>query len=114
MVIIGLDPFAQLIRFESGVAYEQPPDLVGPPPPPSPKPVRYYGRAKIDPQRVARETSVIIEEVIQRLTSQVGAEVEVSLEIKATKRDGFDDQTVRTVSENSRTLRFEAFDFEEE
>lgn len=91
-----------------------PPDRGGPLPPQAPKLVRYYGRAKIDPQRVARETSVIIEEVIQRLTSQMGAEVEVSLEIKATKRDGFDDQTVRTVSENSRTLRFETFDFEEE
>ena len=61
----------------------------------------------------AREKSVVVDEVIQRLTSQVGTEVEVTLEVKARKADGFDDQTVRTISENSRTLKFDHFEFEE-
>jgi hypothetical protein len=85
------------------------------PPEPEPelKPVRYYGRVTIDPQRVNREMNLVVEEVVQRLTSQVGCEVEIALEIKAEYTDGFDDQTVRTISENSRTLKFEDFGFEE-
>ena len=84
-----------------------------PEPEPETKPVRYYGRVAVDPQRVNREISLVVEEVIQRLTSQMGTEVEIALEIKAKQPDGFDDQTVRTISENSRTLKFEDFGFEE-
>ena len=88
----------------------------GPQPPepePEPKLVRYYGRVTIDPQRVNREMNLVVEEVVQRLTSQVKCEVEIALEIKAEYTGGFDDQTVRTISENSRTLKFEDFGFEE-
>jgi len=56
---------------------------------------------------------VIVEEVVQRLTSQVGCEVEITLEISARRPEGFDENTVRTVSENSRTLKFEQYGFEE-
>ena len=74
---------------------------------------RYYGRVSLTPQRVNREMDVIVEEIIQRLTELVGCEVEVTVEIKATKPDGFDDATMRTISENGRTLKFESFGFEE-
>ena len=74
---------------------------------------RYYGRVKIDPQRVNKEMGVIVEEVIERLTSQLGCEVEISLEVQADKPDGFEEGTVRTVNENSRTLKFDDFGFEE-
>jgi hypothetical protein len=86
-------------------------DTGGPTPPPPL--TRYYGRATVDAQRVNREIGVIVEEVIQRLTGQVGCEVEITLEIRARKPDGFDESTVRTISENSRTLKFEGFGFEE-
>jgi len=56
---------------------------------------------------------VIVEEVIERLTSQVGCEVEIDVEIAARLPEGFDESTVRTVTENSRTLKFEHFGFEE-
>jgi hypothetical protein len=74
---------------------------------------RYYGRVEIDSQRVNKDISVIVEEVIERLTSQVGCEVEVTLEISARRKEGFDEGTVRTISENSRTLKFEQYGFEE-
>ena len=74
---------------------------------------RYYGRVKIDPQRANREMGVIVEEVIERLTSQLGCEVEISLEVQADQPDGFEEGTVRTVNENSRTLKFDDFGFEE-
>ncbi len=74
---------------------------------------RYCGRVELDPQRVNREMGSIVEEVIERLTSQLGCEVEITVEIQARKADGFDENTIRTVSENSRTLRFEQYGFEE-
>jgi hypothetical protein len=74
---------------------------------------RYYGRVSLDPQRVNREMGTIVDEVIQRLTSQLGTEVEITLEISARRPEGFDEQTVRTISENSRTLKFEQHEFGE-
>ncbi len=74
---------------------------------------RFYGHVAIDSQRVNREVGLIVEEVIERLTSQLGCDVEITLEVKASKPDGFDEGTVRTVNENSRTLKFDDFGFEE-
>jgi hypothetical protein len=67
---------------------------------------------ELNPQRVNREMGLIVEEVIERLTSLVGCEVEISLEISAKLPDGFDEATIRTVSENSRTLKFDHHEFE--
>jgi uncharacterized protein len=88
-------------------------ETLEPEPAPEAKSVRYYGRVAVDPQRVNREIGLVVEEVIQRLTSQMGTEVEITLEIHARQPEGFDDQTVRTISENSRTLKFDDFGFEE-
>jgi len=82
------------------------------PPPPARKPVRYYGRVQLDPQRVTKEMDVVVEEVIQRLTELVGCDVDITVEISASKPDGFDEGIVRTVSENGRTLKFDSFEFE--
>jgi hypothetical protein len=40
------------------------------------------------------------------LLAKPGTDVTIRVEIEATKSDGFDDATVRTVTENSRTLKF--------
>jgi hypothetical protein len=68
----------------------------------------------LDSQRVNREMGLIVEEVIERLTSIVGCDVDISLEINAKLPDGFDEATIRTVSENSRTLKFEHYGFEKD
>ncbi|MFQ5401743.1 MAG: DUF499 domain-containing protein [Anaerolineae bacterium] len=86
-----------------------------PPKPPEPaKTTRYYGRVQIDPQRVNKDMGLIVEEVIERLASLVGCEVDISLEIHARQPEGFDEATIRTISENSRTLKFVHFEFEQE
>jgi len=82
--------------------------------PESKKMTRYYGRAEIDSQRINKDMALIVEEVIERLTSQLGCEVDISMEIVAKLADGFDEATIRTISENSRTLKFSDFGFEEE
>ncbi|MBL7202067.1 MAG: hypothetical protein ISS56_18155 [Anaerolineae bacterium] len=75
---------------------------------------RYYGRVQLDPQRVNKDMALIVEEVVERLTAQLGCEVEVTVEINARRPEGFDESTVRTISENSRTLKFEHYGFEED
>jgi hypothetical protein len=55
-----------------------------------------------------------VEEIIQRLTSLTGTDVEITLEIGAERPSGFDDSTVRTINENSRTLKFKNHGFEGE
>ena len=83
--------------------------------PPKPRlATRYHGTISLDPQRVNREMATIVEEIIQRLTSLTGTDVEITLEISAERPSGFDDSTVRTINENSRTLKFKSHGFEGE
>jgi len=80
----------------------------------APRPRRFHGTVRLDPTRVGRDASRIADEVIAHLAGQVGAEVTVTLEIEATLADGASDQIVRTVTENSRTLKFTSHGFESE
>jgi hypothetical protein len=52
--------------------------------------------------------------LISHLVGQVGAEVTVTIEIEAKLPNGATDQLVRTVTENSRTLKFDSHGFEKE
>jgi predicted AAA+ superfamily ATPase len=78
----------------------------------SPIATRYYGTVELDAQRINREIGVIVEEVIQRLTSMTGCDVEVHLEVRASRPEGFDEAAIRTISENSRTLKFDTHEFD--
>ena len=85
-----------------------------PPPPPDPRPTRFHGSASLDATRTGRDAGRIAEEVITHLTGLVGARVMVTLEIDADIPDGAPDHVVRTVTENSRTLKFNSLGFERE
>jgi len=74
---------------------------------------RFHGSVQLDPLRAGRDASRIADEVIQHLSKLVGADVDVTLEIQARLADGATDKTVRDVTENCRTLRFDTFGFEE-
>ena len=82
--------------------------------PPPPKAKRYHGSVKLDPTRTGRDASEIADEVIAHLSGLMGSDVKVTLEIDANIPDGAPEQVVRTVTENSRTLKFEVSGFEEE
>jgi predicted AAA+ superfamily ATPase len=93
------------------------PDPGPKPPPPPPAPLklrRFHGTVSLDPARVGRDASLIADEVIANLAGQVGAEVTVTLEIEASLPGGASDQIVRTVTENSRALKFTSHGFESE
>lgn len=69
-------------------------------------PKRFYGTVTLDPTRVGRDAGIIAEEVISHLTGLLGAQVTITLEIEAEIPGGVPDHVVRTVTENSRTLKF--------
>ena len=75
---------------------------------------RFHGTVVLDPERVGRDAGRVAEEVIAHLTGILGAQVEVVLEIEARIPQGVSDPTVRTVTENARTLRFRSHGFEGE
>jgi len=81
---------------------------------PVPPKYRHFSMsADLDTTRINRDVQKYVEEVIQHLTSVSGAKINVSLEVEAEAADGFTQQTVRTISENCRTLRVRAFGFDE-
>ncbi len=73
-----------------------------------------HGTANLDATRAGRDASRIADEVLSHLVSQVGAEVTVTIEIEAKLPQGASDQLVRTVTENSRTLKFTSHGFEKD
>jgi hypothetical protein len=60
----------------------------------------------LDAARVGRDASRIADEVITHLVGLIGSNVTITLEIEADISAGVPDNVVRTVTENSRTLKF--------
>ena len=77
-------------------------------------PTRFHGAVALDSMRVGLDASRIADEVISHLSGLVGARVTVTLEIAAEVPSGAPDHVVRTVTENSRTLKFTNQGFERE
>ena len=90
------------------------PDSPGIPTAPPTQPKRYYGTVALDATRVGRDASRIADEVIVHLAGLVGANVTVTLEVNAEIPSGAPENVVRTVTENSRTLKFSSHGFESE
>jgi hypothetical protein len=84
-----------------------------PPTPVTPKNRRFFMSADLDTTRINRDVQRFVEEIIQHLTTVDGARVSVSLEVEAESAEGFTQQTVRTISENCRTMRVRESGFEE-
>ncbi len=78
------------------------------------QPKRFHGTVTLDATRVGRDASRIADEVIAHLSGLVGATVTVTLEVEAVIPSGAPEHVVRTVTENSRTLKFTSQGFEKE
>jgi hypothetical protein len=63
---------------------------------------------------VGGDAGRVADEVIAHLAGLVGSTVTVTLDIDARISSGAPDHVVRTVTENSRTLKFTAHGFESE
>jgi predicted AAA+ superfamily ATPase len=68
--------------------------------------VRYFGSVKVDPTRYSRDIGNVTREVIDRLVG-AGARIEITVDVQATKSDGFSASEIRTISENTRVLKFD-------
>jgi uncharacterized protein len=68
----------------------------------------FWGSKRLDPTRPVPDFNKVATEVLQHLTSLTDSDVEVTVQVRATRREGFDEPTVRTVSENANYLGFEA------
>jgi hypothetical protein len=75
---------------------------------------RFYGVARLDPERYQRDFARLAAEVIANLAGELGTTVEITVDIKAVNDNGFGEGTIRTVGENARTLRMEDHGFEEQ
>jgi hypothetical protein len=107
-----------------GIAGTTPTGGAGPTGAPAPvaaQPKRFHGTVTLDPTRVGRDASRVADEVIAHLSGLVGAKVKVTLEkvkvtleVEAEIPSGAPEHVVRTVTENSRTLKFTSQGFEQE
>ncbi|OHV00237.1 AAA family ATPase [Mycobacterium talmoniae] len=94
----------------------EPPGPPGPPGPPKPPidiafPTRFYGVKTLSADKIALDFKNIADEVITHLREQ-GVNLTVRIEIEATDATGFDENKIRTVSENAKTLKFDQSGFE--
>ena len=67
----------------------------------------------LDARRLGRDASHIAEEVVQHLSSIVGADVQITLDIQVELPENASDKLVRDVTENCRTLKFTGYGYEE-
>jgi len=75
---------------------------------------RFYGQRTLeDPESLTSDIGQIVQEVVRRLVAD-DADVEISIEVRAETEDGFSDDTVHTVEENTNTLKFDQAEFVEE
>jgi len=74
---------------------------------------RFFLSTRLDNTRINRDVQRLLQEVINHIAETPGAQVKVSLEVEASSTPGFPPTTIRTVSENSRTLGVDDFGFED-
>ncbi|MDF1489851.1 Swt1 family HEPN domain-containing protein [Tessaracoccus caeni] len=73
---------------------------------PEPAVSRFFGSVTIDPERYSRDIGNVTREIIDRLAG-TGAKLEITIDIQATKPEGFDESEIRTIGENARVLKFD-------
>jgi hypothetical protein len=77
--------------------------------PSSARPKRFYGTVALDATRVGRDAGRS-----RAFSGFSGSSVKVTLEIEADVSSGVPENVVRAVTENSRTLKFSSYGFEQE
>lgn len=82
------------------------------PPAPPQKLANYLGRVRLEPLRAQSTMRTVVEEVLEHLSSQAGAKVELELSIRARRSGGFDESVVRNVRENGTSLGFSENSFD--
>ena len=79
----------------------------------APQNKHFYMSAKLDNVRINKDVNNYVQEIIQHLNAVDGATVELKLEVEVIAPNGIPSGTVRTVSENCRTLKVTDFGFDD-
>ena len=74
---------------------------------------RFYMSAKLDNTRIVRDLQKYLDEVINHVSQDGDSILTISLEVNAVNEMGYQPETVRTVSENCRTLKVDDFGFDD-
>ncbi|HEX2909862.1 MAG TPA: DUF499 domain-containing protein [Chloroflexia bacterium] len=77
-------------------------------------PTRFYGSVELNALRLGANASQVASEIIQHLTSLLGADVKITLEIEANIPTGVPTKIVTTITENAKALKFKEAEFEHE
>ena len=110
----GNDHPGNLLGGQGGT--EQPVSGSGDNPPEKPSKIQnrhFEMMTTLDSTRVVKNIGNLMDEVINHLMQVDGANVEIKLLVEATMLDGTPVTTVRTVTENCKTLKVESFGFDE-
>lgn len=83
-----------------------------PPAQPTATNTHFFMSADVDSVRVNKVISTYVDEIIRYLMQVDGATVDIRLEVDVTAPDGIPSTTVRTVSENCKTLKISDFGFD--
>ncbi|MBL0196370.1 MAG: ATP-binding protein [Myxococcales bacterium] len=75
---------------------------------------RFHGTVTLDPNDPISGFAQLVEEVLQHFSGQYGTKVTLSVDLEATRKEGFDLKTMRIVKENAKALKFKTADFEDE
>jgi len=75
---------------------------------------RYYASTELDPLRFTSQAGQIGENIVAHLQAHKDAKVKITVDIQADSDSGFNDDLVRTVSENSNSLNINQHGFEDE
>ena len=107
-------PSAPSIPTEDGSPSKSPTVVVSPVTPggSTQPPTRFYATKTLTANRVASEASDIANEVVQHLSSLLGADVRITIDIEAVVPSGIPDQVVRIVRENCKTMKFQTQNFD--
>lgn len=77
------------------------------------KKTKFYMSAELDNIRINHDVQNLVQEVISHLQNDDGCVLELTLEVNATKMEGFTQPVIRAVTENCQTLHVKDFGFEE-
>ena len=73
---------------------------------------RFFLSAKLDYTRINKSVKDIVDEILSNINATDGVELEIRLEATARCENGFPDDTIQVVAENSDALKIDVFGFD--
>lgn len=82
------------------------------PEPTQPAKTRYFGVFRVDAEKYGRDLTRLQQEILPHLADPEQGDLTITVEVEATRPDGFPEDKIRILTENARVLKFERSEFE--